>query len=205
MSSFLDRILYINLDRRKDRQIEIENELKMYDLFDKSERIVAVDRPEKGKGIVGCTCSHLNALKLAKQRGYKYVLILEDDFQFVLSKEEVEMELSQLFSMNESFEVCMISYNLKQGIPYNEFLTRVIEAQTASGYIVHESFYDKLIELYEWAIPLLDETMQHWIYANDQIWKRLQPTAKWLCFNRRLGIQRASYSDNSENFEDYGL
>ena len=98
----------------------------------------------------------------------------------------------------------MISYNIQQSQPTEyTFLTKVIEAQTASGYIIHHTFYDKMIELYEWAIPLLDQTKQHWNYANDQCWKRLQPHANWYCLTTRCGRQRAGYSDNSEQFEDH--
>ena len=66
-----------------------------------------------------------------------------------------------------------------------------------------KSFYDKMIELYEWTIPLLQETKEHWNYANDQCWKRLQPESNWYCLTPRCGRQRAGYSDNSEKFQDY--
>ena len=101
----------------------------------------------------------------------------------------------------------MLSYNLiKSSMTFEiPFLTKVLEVQTASGYIVNESIYDKLIELYEYALPLLNSTRQHWIYANDQIWKQLQLTSNWYCFTKRLGKQRASYSDNDKSFCDYNL
>jgi hypothetical protein len=85
------------------------------------------------------------------------------------------------------------------------FLKKAIDVQSASAYIVHERFYDKLIRLYEEAIPILERTGMHWIYANDQIWKKLQPSSVWYCFNTRLGKQRPSYSDNSESFQDYNM
>jgi hypothetical protein len=100
----------------------------------------------------------------------------------------------------------MLSYNLIKSEPHPntniKFLDKVIEAQTASGYIVNNSMYDKLIELYEWAIPLLESTKQHWIYSNDQIWKKLQKNNKWYCFTTRIGKQRPSYSDNGETWAD---
>jgi len=203
MSKNIDKILYINLDKRADRKEEIEMELRNHDLVKVAERIQAIETP--GQGILGCTMSHLNAIKLAKERNYTNVLILEDDFQFTISKEEFENQLQTFYENNIDFDVCMISYNIQQAeqTPQYPFLKKVIEAQTASGYIVHRQFYDKIIELYEWAIPLLRDTKEHWNYANDQCWKRLQPTAKWYCFTERCGRQRAGYSDNSEKFEDH--
>jgi GR25 family glycosyltransferase involved in LPS biosynthesis len=202
MSNNIARIFYINLDKRQDRKEEIESELKNHDLFHLSERIEAIETP--GQGILGCTMSHLNAIKLAKERSYENILILEDDFQFTISKEEFENQLQTFFERKITYDVCMISYNIQQSQPTEyPFLTKVIEAQTASGYIIHHSFYDKIIELYEWAIPLLDQTKQHWNYANDQCWKRLQPHANWYCLTTRCGRQRPGYSDNSEKFEDH--
>jgi glycosyl transferase family 25 len=202
MSNHIDKIFYINLDKRDDRKTEIENELKNYDLYDKVERIAAFHTP--GKGILGCTMSHLHAIKMAKERNYSNVLILEDDFQFTVSKEEFENQLQLFFENNIEYDVCMISYLVQRSEPTDyPFLSKVIEAQTASGYIIHSSFYDKMIELYEWAVPLLEKTNQHWNYANDQCWKKLQPTAKWYCFTNRCGKQRAGYSDNSERYNDY--
>ena len=202
MSENINKIFYINLDKREDRKDEIESELRTYDLFENAERIPAIETP--GQGILGCTMSHLNAIKLAKERNYTNILILEDDFQFTISKEEFENQLQTFFEKNIPYDVCMISYNIQRSEPTEyPFLTKVIEAQTASGYIVHHRFYDKIIELYEWAIPLLRDTKQHWHYANDQCWKRLQPESQWYCLTTRCGRQRAGYSDNSEQFQDH--
>jgi hypothetical protein len=202
MSKYINKIFYINLDKRQDRKEEIELELKNYELFDNSERIQAIETP--GQGILGCTMSHLNAIKLAKERSYENILILEDDFQFTISKEEFENQLQTFFESKITYDVCMISYNIQHSKPTEyPILTKVLEAQTASGYIIHHTFYDKMIELYEWAIPLLDQTKAHWVYANDQCWKRLQPNANWFCLTSRCGRQRPGYSDNSEQFEDH--
>jgi len=202
MSQHINKIFYINLDKREDRKEEIESELKNYELFENSHRIQAIETP--GQGILGCTMSHLNAIKLAKDRNYTNVLILEDDFQFTISKEEFENQLQIFFDSKIPYNICMISYNIQRSEPTEyPFLTKVVEAQTASGYIVHHSFYDKMIELYEWAIPLLRDTREHWHYANDQCWKRLQPESNWYCLTPRCGRQRPGYSDNSEQFQDH--
>ena len=95
MSNHIDKIFYINLDKRDDRKTEIDNELKNYGLYDKVERITAFHTP--GQGILGCTMSHLHAIKLAKERNYSNVLILEDDFQFTISKENFEKQLQLFF------------------------------------------------------------------------------------------------------------
>jgi len=206
MSDNIDRIIYINLDYREDRKQEIEREIERLDLKERAERFSAIRVPEQG--ILGCTQSHLAVLKIAKERGYKNILILEDDFEFTISKSELEKNLSTFFDSGIEYDVCMISYmlqNLEENLNICPIISRVLEAQTASGYLVNANYYDKLIELYEWACPLLSTTKAHWIYANDQCWKTLQKKDKWYCFKDRFGKQRASYSDNSMRFMDYGI
>ena len=194
MSTYIDHIFYINLDKRADRRSEIENELSMYGLT--AERYSAIHTPHSG--IVGCGYSHLNVLKLARERGYNNVLILEDDFQFIVSKEVFEEQLTLFFESNIKYDVCMLSYIVQKrdDVPAYPFLGKVIDGQTASGYIVNSHYFNVLIDLYEWAIPLLEQTNHHWIYANDLVWKRLQPDANWFFLQTRIGRQRESYSDN---------
>lgn len=203
MSKNINRIFYINLEHRKDRKEQIEHELEIMSLNQNSERFEAIN---KKPGIVGCGYSHLAVLKLAKERNYENVLILEDDFHFLVTKEELEFELSRFFESVKEFDVCMLAYNVNewQNTEF-PFLKKALNVQTASAYIVHKRFYDSLIQLYEEAIPTLEKTGIHWVYANDQIWKQLQPANAWYCFSQRLGRQRPSYSDNSESFQDYGV
>ena len=216
MSHNIEKIFYINLDKRTDRREEIESDLKKYGL--EAERYSAVHTPNAG--IVGCGYSHLNVLKLAKERGYKNVLILEDDFEFTVSPEEFEESLNQFFETTPNssgdrrsptelvvggvnaplpdYDVCMLAYIVQEAaeIPGNTVVGRVLNGQTAAGYIVNVKYLDVLIELYEWAIPLLEQTNEHWNYANDHVWKRLQPKDNWVYMLKRLGKQRDSYSDN---------
>jgi hypothetical protein len=204
MSHNIDRIIYINLDYREDRRQEIEREIERFGLKERVERFSGIRVPEQG--ILGCTQSHLAVLKLAKERGYKNILILEDDFEFTISKSELENNLSTFFESGIEYDVCMISYllqNLEENVEGCHLIGRVLKAQTASGYLVNANYYDKLIELYEWACPLLETTKAHWLYANDQCWKILQNQDKWYYFKDRFGKQRASYSDNSMTFMDY--
>jgi GR25 family glycosyltransferase involved in LPS biosynthesis len=201
MSYNIEHIFYINLEHRQDRKEEFENEMKIMNL--KAERFEAI---KCNPGIAGCGYSHLAVLKLAKERKYKNVLIFEDDFTFLVNKETFEKELEKFFEEIKEFDVCMLSYSLvrHETIPNIISVNKVIEAQTASGYIIHESFYDSLIKLYEEAIPMLERTNIHWVYANDQCWKRLQPTNAWYAFKTRIGKQRPGYSDNSMSFQDHG-
>jgi hypothetical protein len=103
----------------------------------------------------------------------------------------------------------MLAYDVRErdtSFPHDAGnVERLLFAQTAAGYLVNCNYYDKLIELYESALPQLIETRRHWDYANDIVWRSLQQTDKWFYFTNRIGKQRASYSDNSGKFADYGF
>ena len=202
MSHNIDMIMYINLNRRTDRRELIEEELNRYEL--RYERFEAFDMPFFG--IYGCLLSHLNVLKIARDKGYKNILILEDDFTFLVSKYELEDNLSKFFNsdIGINYNVCMLSYSLHE-YEYidNNVVSKVLFAQTASGYIINSNYYDKLIELYENVAPLLFQSCAHWLYANDIVWRDLQKADKWYYFKTRIGKQRAGYSDNSNCYNDY--
>jgi glycosyl transferase family 25 len=66
MSHTIDKIVYINLDKRPDRKEEIENELNSFDL-----KYIRYKAIEHDMGIVGCGYSHLNVLKMAKALNLK--------------------------------------------------------------------------------------------------------------------------------------
>jgi glycosyl transferase family 25 len=200
MSHNIDKIIYINLKKREDRKLLIENELENYTLKN-YERFEAIETP--GMGFIGCANSHLTVLKIAKERNYKNILIIEDDFVFTVDKNKFESQLNKFFELEIPFDVCMLSYNMIQSKPTDyDIINQVIEAQTSSGYIVNNHYYDTLIKLYEESNPLLQVTKQHWIYANDQIWKQLQKIDTWYYFNERIGKQRPGYSDNGECYVD---
>ena len=202
MSNYIDKIIYINLSKRTDRREQIENELNNFEL--NYERFEAISTPDFG--IYGCGLSHLAVLKIAKERNYKNILILEDDFEFLVSKKVFEDNLKTFFESNIDYNVCMLSYNLHEHTICEDLnVNKVLFAKTASGYIVNSNYYDKLINLYEWCMLLLLSTKKHWLYANDIVWKKYQKNDNWYYLKIRIGKQRASYSDISNKFTDYGI
>jgi len=195
----LSGIVYINLDRRVDRRKQMEDQLKEYGLT--AERFSAIPH---AFGPIGCMKSHLEVLKLAKKKNWESVLILEDDFEFLVSPSELMRHLIEFFNLDIPFDVLMLGYNLKKSQPFHQLLVKVLDAQTASAYIVHKRFYNSLITLYEQVLPKFEQTRLEGKYACDQIWKQFQPKSAWYAFKTRLGRQRASFSDNTGKFEDYG-
>jgi len=194
-------VYVINLDRRKDRIQDFTQQMDIVGL--PFQRFSAI---ETKPGVLGCAMSHLSILKDARRLGLKNVLIFEDDFNFK-NPDIFWSTITDFFAKNIEFDVLMLAYALQKAHPYGEGLLKVLEAQTTSAYVVHQRFYDKLIQHNEESVSLLSSTGQHWNYAVDQAWKKLQPNACWLAVDPRLGYQRASATDTgmTPGYADYGM
>ena len=110
----IDNVFIINLIERKDRRDSILNELQRvkiedYEFFNairpsaedinKWNPLFIKDIPSWFKrlnkdnmkyrlGALGCLLSHVNVIRISKERGYKHVMILEDDSKFSLGNQE---------------------------------------------------------------------------------------------------------------------
>ena len=199
LNQYIDVIYYINLDHRQDRK---SNFLAQMDQLavnnNKIHRISGI--PEK-KGHIGCTKSHINALKTFIASGYSNCIIFEDDFEWISSPNKV---LEYFFTIKVPYDVCMlsglyISYEATQ-LP---FLYKISDAQTASGYIVSREFAPTLLKNYEEGLALLEQPeYNHPKYAVDQYWKKLQPISRWYGFTPKLGKQMSSVSDIQGGYVD---
>jgi GR25 family glycosyltransferase involved in LPS biosynthesis len=94
LHGYFDAVFCINLDRRPNRWEEFKKALPKDWPFKTPERWGAVDgstlalphwweKGNAGKGAWGCYMSHMRLLEHCQQKGFKRVLILEDDCRFV--------------------------------------------------------------------------------------------------------------------------
>ena len=187
---------YINLDSREDRREQFEEECKKMNI--NVERFSAI---KTFPGGIGCTESHLNVLKKARDLKLESVIIFEDDFQFLISREEYDQIL---LNLPDNYDVVMLSYNMKQSEPFNDMFGKVLEVQTTSGYIVHSRFYEKLINRLEEGLRLFKlYSSDHHSYILDQYWKPLQPISNWYYSLKRVGKQRSGFSNIMKAYIEY--
>ena len=189
-------IYYINLKERTDRNKDFLDEMNKLDLpISKIQRIDAI---KHYRGEVGCSYSHIKTLEEFIQSSYNNCIIFEDDFSFSVSKDEFTNLLDQVFINNIDYDVIMLSGSIIDKIPSNyDFLDKVIEGQTASGYLVSKKFAKNLLDNYIESVQLLENNSvdKYEIYGLDQYWKKLQPNNNWYVFNPKVGYQRESFSD----------
>lgn len=199
--NLLENTIFINLDHRTDRLVHAQQELAKIGIHS-PERFKAI---QTKTGSIGCTMSHIKCLEIAKQRNYEQVFICEDDITF-LNPELLLKNLEQ-FAENEeiNWDICLIgANNVPPYQPSTDYCIRVFYAQTTTGYIVRNHYYDTLIQNFKESVQhLIKNPANHQQYAIDMYWKRLQKQDFWYMIIPPTVSQYSNYSDIENRTTDY--
>ena len=192
---------YINLEKRTDRKAHVENELEKIGI--KAERFNAIQLPN-GNGALGCSMSHLKCIETAKKNNWAHVLVVEDDITF-LDSELFTKQLNKFLKYNKTWDVILLAgNNHKPYIQYGDYCVKVFRCQTATGYIVKNSYYDKLIQNYKEGINnLIKEPTKANQHAIDKHWFRLQEKDSWFLITPLTVIQKENFSDIEKREVNY--
>lgn len=176
-------VLYINLDKRTDRRKHIQNVLKD---FTNIERVEAIDTCATIGGAYGCILSHIKALNIAKEKGYPFVMICEDDFEWI-SKDKFKIP-------DMHFDVCMIEGDIVDKSRIDDNYNRVVKGLHTGCYIVKQHYYDTLLNCFT---ESYDKLKQNYVKDNflDVYWEVLQKKDNFIAPRIMIGRQREDYSD----------
>lgn len=192
--------LFINLEHRTDRLESVNKELAKLGIT--GERFNAI---KTRVGAIGCTLSHIKCLEIAKERGYEYVFICEDDICFL--QPEVLKHSIQQFYENTTIEWDVLLIGGNNVPPYEkttDYCIRVSNCQTTTGYIAKKSYYDTLITNFRDSVSnLIREPGNARQYALDIYWKRLQHVHRWYMLYPFTVVQLDGYSDIENRLVDY--
>jgi GR25 family glycosyltransferase involved in LPS biosynthesis len=191
--------LFINLDTRKDREIEVINEFKQLDI--PIERMNATKLHNKR---VACSMSHLKCLQTAKNNKWNHVLIVEDDIQFLKPQLFID-NLNKFLSSSILWDVLLFAgNNMPPYTNYDDFCVKVTRCQTTTGYLVLSHYYDILINNIKEGIKLLIKNPDsHFFYAIDKYWINLQTKDNWFLITPLTVIQREGFSDIENKKTNY--
>ena len=200
----IDKILYINLDHRKDRIKQINGEFnKMNFPKDKIQRISAVR--EKYNGHIGCCKSHIKAMDEIINKNYKYTIVFEDDFVFAADKKTLDKKINGFLNKYgddwDIIQLASVYTNLKD--TDTDYIKKVNSASTSSAYIINRHFAETLKKDLKSSLALMEKDMEEFIrknnnvpkkkfetpYALDQHWYKLQKKSKWYIFKPYIGKQ----------------
>jgi GR25 family glycosyltransferase involved in LPS biosynthesis len=145
----------INLHCRKDRYDHVMGEFEKLGCVNQVEMLSAI---EHRYGMVGCSLSHLECVKIAKARGMKSVLIFEDDIVVTPLFDLVyQRTLEQLKTKDWSvFHFGAMLMNIAQLEEPN--LMRIGYNWAAHAVAIHERAYDFIIEKYDPSYSETDNT-----------------------------------------------
>jgi len=209
---YVDVIYYINLDSREDRKTEFLEEMRRMQVPDeKVVRISAVSKP--GQGDWGCSLSHLFTMEQFIDSNIENCIVFEDNFVFTQELENVNAEFREVFDNSINYDVVMLSANEVETNPTeHQYLKKVNDAQTTSGYMVTKYFAPILMQNYRDGAKLIEQSYKigksdalQGPFCIDQYWKRLQPQSNWYVFSPKLGVQRESHSDIQGGVVDPGV
>jgi GR25 family glycosyltransferase involved in LPS biosynthesis len=134
----------INLDDRTDRWKEVQEEFSSWPV--PVERVSAV---RMKPGWKGCSASHLKCVRLAKERGLPWILILEDDC--VLRPDAARRFtdlLPVLWATRDHWDIFnggVTAVKKHERISYNPPLYEVY-GYAANFYLVHAGSYDQILD-----------------------------------------------------------
>lgn len=207
-------VLYINLDHREDRKLQIEKEItklnltpiritgeipddsfvqEKINLFTAKGTELDENSLNLAKSRMGCTLSHLKAIKYAKEHNWDYALILEDDCEFFEhSLENINLALSELPSV-PNFDILYLGANVvtpTQSI--STHLAKIKAVWCLHGYIIPKHMYDVFLA-FEWNNFL----------AIDSYIMSLQQSHNCYIVAPLVSVQRPSFSDIENKDVDY--
>ena len=217
----IDKIIYINLKHRQDREKGLLETLKNIDI--PQEKLHKIDAElTLICGHLGCGLSHIKALEYAIQNNYNQVLILEDDFRFTQSKDYINTNLNKLFKNND-WDVALFTYGHHYPLinidnPDLEKFKKITGGTTASGYIVKNHFFNILLKVFRESVEKIKKEMDTHIqdcnnknipitkmlYASaiDVEWHSLQDKYTFYTFEPVIGKQDGGWSDNNNSLEN---
>ena len=147
LNNYFEKIYYLNLERRPDRNKECIDELTKYGIL--AERFNAIDAKELNlKPWMGCLLSNLEIIKTAKERGFKNILILEDDVIF--NDNFDDLFNSYINQVPNNWDMLYLSgnHNEHSGCHVNKISDNVIKCfitYSTHSFAINSSVYDLII------------------------------------------------------------
>lgn len=207
--SDIKHAIYINLDSRIDRRMLFETQIEeLHTRYPDDFSFFPVSRFSAIKhehGANGCSKSHIECLRIAKNNGWDHVLIFEDDAHLIHPEILVHQVSSFLSRFRDEWDVLLLSGN---NFPPFKIKApdcfRVANCQTTGCYLVCSRYYDTLLHNFEEGVAQLEANPENKIeFSCDIFWKRLQRTDRWYLITPICVTQRPGYSDIEKQVVDY--
>lgn len=194
-----DGILYINLAIRKDRRKEIEEELNRMGVHPDKRFRIEGDYDELN-GARGCVLSHIRALDFAIEKGWKNVLILEDDCLFVKNQTEIDSYIRDFIRhFTNDWDVFFLGTKIEFArMTDHSAYVQVLFSLRAHAYAVNSPYFFKLRDHFISTFEAMKEDfffISSLTKALDRKWVDLQLADRWFSGIEPVAQQSSSFSD----------
>lgn len=176
IDSYFDKVFYINLDRDVTRGLRMTEQFSKFGItnFERVPGKEVLALPENLKfrnfikrdmkyvlGGLGCRASHLDCVRLAKERNYSRVMILEDDALFL---EDPDSILTRNQEILNDWDVLYFGGMIE---PF--FRNQIV---CLHAYAIRSTVFDDILEMAEPSGMEIDnfyaKVLQHMSYNNNQ-------------------------------------
>jgi len=195
MNDYFDHIYCINLDKRTDRWEDCVKQFKKHNL--NVERFSAIDgntiknTTTLMPGEYGILSTHIELIKDAKNKGYKNILILEDDVEFIDN-------LNEYFSLfkgqiPDDWVMLYLSGNHVGGcLQVSENIFKIFHSYAIHSFAIKSELFDLIIN----GLPKYKK-------AVDVFYAELQSLFPSYVIRPHLAWQRESFSDIQGGIMNY--
>jgi hypothetical protein len=195
MNDYFDHIYCINLDKRTDRWEDCVKQFKKHNLT--VERFSAIDgntiknTTTLMPGEYGILSTHIELIKDAKNKGYKNILILEDDVEFIDN-------LNEYFSLfkgqiPDDWVMLYLSGNHVGGcLQVSENIFKIFHSYAIHSFAIKSELFDLIIN----GLPKYKK-------AVDVFYAELQSLFPSYVIRPHLAWQRESFSDIQGGIMNY--
>ena len=211
--SFFDKVYCINLREREDRWNLCEGKFKEYGItnylrFDGIK--VNGDLSSKKLGQIGCAASFYNVFKDAYENNYEKILVLEDDFNFTVSKDEMSEALGKAFEeMPKDWDMFYLGANIVNEIMHNpieKYSENLFKLK--SGYALHSVCFskrslEKILNFFKNEGDWVENIMKNYEAIDVFFAKDFQASNKCFIWKDILCLQQPAFSSIENTFFDY--
>ena len=208
----IDMVFIINLEKRKDRKLQIIQQMKQQNIqnytffkafcpnFEEvknwNPKYLADSTnqsPNYKIGCLGCLMSHLGVMKISLHMGYKRILILEDDTIFCDNISKLSEYVKQI---NNTYDMLYLNgSHLRDTTQVSQNIVRVCGTHTTGSYVITEPVMRYIIDNINHYPKEVD------VFLAEQI----QPRFNCFCVTPHLTTQDDGFSDIQNTNVTYKL
>lgn len=192
-----DGIICINLDHRTDRWDLIQEQFNALGVLNKVIRLSAV---QSYNGELGKARSHVKAVQIAQKKGWKNVLVFEDDAH--LYRINIESLRSAFNNLDNDWSVMYLGGQLwTQPSVRCKGIMNITHNYTTHAIAYNKKVYKRIIAKYGHKTYIFNKTdlYRNWLVKNIQIaGQAIMPTDV-------MFIESASYSNTTNSIHDTTL